>query len=104
LPVDDDGQHVATGASAGDRAQGHETPAGGICMTPSAVAELVASTPLPSGYELRVRQQRKFALRSLWSVQVWRDGEKAVGRAWYNPAAGVLWAQATAWAMSREAA
>lgn len=66
-------------------------------MTPEAVAELVAETPMPTGYSLVVRKQRQFAHRSLWSIQVHRDGAKVHGRAWYSPAHGIVAAQRWAW-------
>ena len=66
-------------------------------MTPEAVQELVAETPMPPGYRLQVEPQRKFKYRALWAVQVWRGDEKVRGRAWYSVGAGVRDAHQWAW-------
>ena len=73
-------------------------------MTPADVDILVNNAPVPPGYRLEVEPQRRHKYRSLWSVRVYRDDQKVWGRAYYNPAAGIVAAQAVAWAMSREAA
>ncbi len=72
-------------------------------MTPESVAELVAACPLPKGYEMRVEPQRKYQARNLWSVRIYKDGERVFGRAAYPSSlpAAVVTAQAVAWAMSR---
>lgn len=71
-------------------------------MTPADIAVLVVAAPMPPGYRLSVTPQRQHKYRSLWSVRVMRDGERVFGRAYYNPAAGIVVAQAVAWSMSRE--
>lgn len=66
-------------------------------MTPEAVAELVAETPMPPGYRLAVAPQRKFRYRALWSVRVLRDGERVWGKAFYQVGAGIRMAHGWAW-------
>jgi hypothetical protein len=73
-------------------------------MTPTDVATLVATAPMPPGYSLQIQPQRKHKHRNLWDIRVMRDGERVWGRAYYNPAVGIVVAQANAWAMSRETA
>lgn len=62
---------------------------------------LVSTTPMPPGYSLVVRPQRKYAHRSLWAVQVRRDGERVWGRAFYQPTHGIVQAQRWAWEQVR---
>jgi hypothetical protein len=69
-------------------------------MTPADVAELVDAAPMPSGYELTVKPRRKFKYRSLWAVMVRRDDAIVWHRDYYNPALGIVIAQAVAWADS----
>lgn len=65
------------------------------------VAALVDAAPMPPGYVLKVEPQRTFKYRSLWRIRVLDEaGNRLWGRAYYNPAAGIVAAQATAWAMS----
>ena len=65
------------------------------------VAAMVASAPMPPGYELSLTVQRPHLYRSLWNVRVLRDGERVWGRAYYSVARGIVDAQREAWAMSR---
>jgi hypothetical protein len=68
-----------------------------VGVTPADIATLVDAAPLPPGYTLQVEPQRKHLYRSLWSVRVFRDGERIWGRAYYNPALGIAAAQKVAW-------
>jgi hypothetical protein len=66
-------------------------------VTPQDVDILVQAAPLPPGYSMTVEPQRKHKYRNLWSVRVFRDGERIWGRAYYNPALGIAAAQKVAW-------
>jgi hypothetical protein len=61
---------------------------------------VIGSAPMPPGYSLEVTPQRKYKYRNLWSVRVFKDGERVWGRAYYSPAHGVVAAQKWAWADS----
>ena len=69
--------------------------------TPDDFQALVEAARVPDGYRITVKPQRRFANRSLWAVRVHRDGKRVFGRAFYNVAAGIVVAQAWAWADSR---
>jgi hypothetical protein len=73
-------------------------------MTPTDVATLVESAPLPAGYRLEVTPQRRYKYRNLWSVRVFKDGDRVWGRAFYSPAHGIVAAQRWAWVDSGAAA
>ncbi len=68
-------------------------------MTQGDVDILVHNAPVPPGYRLEVTVQRKFLRRSLWNVRIFREDERVWGRAYYNPAVGIVKAQAVAWSM-----
>lgn len=62
------------------------------------VTALIEAAPMPPGTTLVVTPQRVFRHRSLWNVRVLdEDGNRMWGRAYYNPAAGIVEAQRWAW-------
>lgn len=70
-------------------------------MTPEAVQELVAETPMPPGYRLAVEPQRQHKYRALWSVRVLDEaGNRLWGRAYYQVGAGVRQAHGWAWSQA----
>ena len=75
-------------------------------MTPEHIEELRAAAVLPPGYEMVVKPQRKFQDRNLWSIRIYKDGERVFGRAAYPSSvpAAIVVAMAAAWAMSGERA
>ena len=65
------------------------------------VTALLEAAPLPPGYRLDVRPQRKFKHRNLWNIRVLDEaGNRLYGRAYYNVAAGIVDAQRWAWLRS----
>lgn len=73
-------------------------------MTPESIEELRAAAVLPPGYEMVVKPQRKFQDRNLWSIRIYKDGERVFGRAAYPSSllAAVVAAQRWAWERNNE--